>query len=439
MPEEAKQHADSVVLGEADEIWETVLRDAKQGRIQPFYRVEHPPDLTTLQYKRPNPLLDIPSVNQEAIASAFSQNKRKNGFINRLGAPIMKSFLKGGFDNLLHKPLIGPLYKKASLAASKKIAKVFEEHFEEICKIPLGGYPLKKVVQVDRGCPTDCDFCSVTAFNGRKMRNFRIDQLLKDIDELAGDGKGADRFFFLADDNIVGNPRFAMEFFNALKGLKIYWISQATVQMARNEKLLKAASDSGCCAIFYGFESLDQNAVYGTGKKFKVQEYEEIIKRTHDAGIVLLYGAFIFGLPEDTVDVFDKTVDFCIKNQVEMPQLTAVTPLPGTELWKRLEASGMPLLREWNKYDLLTTDVLPPNWEFFTRNNLTRNSVFNLGLKAYRRLLTEEAIDARLSGGYSQAGFMNTLLYLFNYIGKAIAEKEYDLKEESPRASSFGS
>mgnify|MGYP005818591035 CR=1 FL=1 len=313
----------------------------------------------------------------------------------------------------------------------KKIAQEGEKYFDSICKVPLGGYPLKKVVQVDRGCPTDCDFCSVTAFNGRKMRNFRIDQLLQDIDELAGDGKGADRFFFLADDNIVGNPKFAMEFFEALKGLKIHWISQATVQMARNEKLLKAASDSGCCAIFYGFESLDQNAVLGTGKRFKVQEYEEIIKRTHEAGIVLLYGAFIFGLPEDTVDVFDRTVDFCIKNQVEMPQLTAVTPLPGTTLWKRLTENGVSPSKEWTKYDLVTFDVLPRDHEFLKKNNITKERMFNLWLKGYRQLFTENAIDARLSGAHSQAGFMNLLLYTFNYIGKYIAEKEYQYKEEN--------
>ena len=442
MPEEAKQHADSVCLGEADEIWETILEDAKKGRLQPFYKVQTPPDLLKVRYKRPNPLLNIPSVDPEVLskivaghlnASANGNGTKETGALGRLlnaaGTPLMKKFVKGGFDGLFRVPVAGKLYKKASLSGIKALVRRFEDVLPAICNAPVGGYPLKKVVQVDRGCPTDCDFCSVTAFNGRKMRNFRIDQLLQDIDELAGDGKGADRFFFLADDNIVGNPKFAAEFFEALKGLKISWISQATVQMARNDKLLKLASDSGCCAIFYGFESLQQEAVYGVGKKFKVQEYEDIIKKTHDHGIVLLYGAFIFGLPGDTLDVFDRTVDFCVKNQVEMPQFTFITPLPGTRLWKKHEESGEPLSREWNKYDLLNADVLPPDSEFLRQNNITREQVFNLGLKAYRKMFTDEAIDARLSGAYSQAGFMNLLLYTFNYIGKYIAEKEYSYKE----------
>jgi hypothetical protein len=112
-----------------------------------------------------------------------------------------------------------------------------------------------------------------------------------------------------------------------------------------------------------------------------------------------------------------------------MPQFTAITPLPGTRLWKKYEESGKPLSREWNKYGLLNPDVLPPNSEFLRRNNITKEQAFNLGLKAYRKVFTDEAIDARLSGAYSQAGFMNLLLYMFNYIGKYIAEKEYSYKE----------
>jgi radical SAM superfamily enzyme YgiQ (UPF0313 family) len=281
---------------------------------------------------------------------------------------------------------------------------------------------MKNLLQVGRGCPTGCEFCSVTAFNGKKMRNFRIDQLLKDIDEMAGDRKGLSRLFFFPDDNIVGNPRFATEFFEALKGMKIYWYSQATIQLARNEKLLKLASDSGCCGIFYGFESIRQDGVYSVGKKFKVQEYEDIIKKTHDHGIIMLYGSFIFGLEGDTVDVFDRTADFCIKNQVEFMQFSFLTPLPGTKLWHKLEHQGTQVSRDWWKYDFFNSEVMAPDDEVLKRNNLTHERARELWVGVYKKVYSEDGIRARLSGGHSQAEFMNAILYPLNYNVKYLIE-----------------
>ena len=443
MPEEAKQHADSVCLGEADEIWATILHAAKAGKLQPFYKAETLPDLAKIEYKRPNPLLHAPSVDPGVVWDAMTLGQNGNsGLVKKMIRAAGKPFLPLGekfVRSWINAPFKGvsaaaspdsPLKKLAGRALSRFSSPILEG-FDRLSTSPLGGYFLKRTIQIERGCPIDCDFCSVTAFNGRRTRSYRIDQLLKDIDALAGDRKGVDRFFFLTDDNIVGNPKFAMEFFEALKGLKIHWISQATVQMARNEKLLKAASDSGCSAIFYGFESLDQDAVYGTGKKFKVQEYEEIIKRTHDAGIILLYGAFIFGLPGDTLAVFDKTAEFCIKNQVEMPQLTTVTPLPGARLWKTLKESGAPLPQDWSKYDLVTPSVMPAEWEFFKKNNITPQQAARLANKAYKKILSDEGIRARLSGNHSQASYMNRIVYLMNQALRAIVEIEDANSEEA--------
>lgn len=442
MPEEAKQHADSVCLGEADEIWETILKDAKAGKLQPFYKAETLPDLTKIEYKRPNPLLHTPSVDPSVVWDTMTLGQNGNsGLIKKmiraggkpflpLGEKFVRSWINAPFKGIPANDSPDSFLKKLAGRALSRFSSPIIEAFDRLSTSPLGGYFLKQLVQTERGCPINCDFCSVTAFNGKKMRNFKIDQLLKDIDELAGDRKGVDRFFFLTDDNIVGNPKFAMEFFEALKGLKIHWISQATVQMARNEKLLKAASDSGCSAIFYGFESLEQDAVYGTGKKFKVQEYEEIIKRTHDAGIILLYGAFIFGLPGDTLAVFDKTADFCIKNQVEMVQLTTVTPLPGARLWKALQESGLPMSQDWSKYDLVTPSVMPAEWEFFKKNNITPQQATKLANKAYKKIFSEEGIRARLSGNYSQADYVNRIAYIMNRAAQAILEiQEADSEE----------
>src|SRR5262249_38681578 len=51
-PEWTRAHADSVVIGEAEETWPEVLRDARAGRLQPVYRSRQPPDIKTLPLPR---------------------------------------------------------------------------------------------------------------------------------------------------------------------------------------------------------------------------------------------------------------------------------------------------------------------------------------------------------------------------------------------------
>jgi len=48
LPNEAKMHADSVVIGEAEESWPRLLRDFEKGELQSFYQQKHPTDLQTL-------------------------------------------------------------------------------------------------------------------------------------------------------------------------------------------------------------------------------------------------------------------------------------------------------------------------------------------------------------------------------------------------------
>jgi radical SAM superfamily enzyme YgiQ (UPF0313 family) len=95
MPEEASQHADSVVVGEGEEIWGTVLADAKKGKLQPVYKAE-PPDLSKVEYKRRNPLLDIPSVDTSVVAKLLQDKPNSSD-----GDAV------GGIGRWLRTPILG--------------------------------------------------------------------------------------------------------------------------------------------------------------------------------------------------------------------------------------------------------------------------------------------------------------------------------------------
>ncbi|MCM8828797.1 MAG: B12-binding domain-containing radical SAM protein, partial [Candidatus Omnitrophica bacterium] len=201
------------------------------------------------------------------------------------------------------------------------------------------------LVQTTRGCPFNCDFCSVSDFFGRTYRTRPIPDIIREVKLL----KNRSVIFFV-DDNIAGQKDYARELFNALIPLKVRWFSQASIIIARDAELLKLAAKSGCKALFIGFESIFSDSLKQVGKNInRVNEYKEGIKRLHDHGIGVI-GAFIFGFDSDTKDVFDETIDFIEENRIELASFSILTPLPGTRLYKKLDEEKRIFERDWSKY-----------------------------------------------------------------------------------------
>ncbi|MEK6692267.1 MAG: radical SAM protein [Nitrospirota bacterium] len=266
MPAEAGLHADSVVIGEAEETWPRLIKDFKRGELKPIYRQEGLPSLENLPFQR----LD------------------------------------------LLKP---------------------------------GAYMTNNCVQTSRGCPHGCDFCSVTKFFGKTYRYRPVKDVIKEVESLPGD------YLVFVDDNIAGNRRYAKELFTALKPLKKRWGSQSSLSLANDPELLKLAADSGCGGMFVGIETLSQDNLQGVNKGFnRVSSYNDLIRRFHDNGIMLNAG-IIFGFDNDDESVFEKTVDFLIKNHVGLVLFSILTPLPGTGFYKKVEQEGRIIDRDWTHYD----------------------------------------------------------------------------------------
>jgi radical SAM superfamily enzyme YgiQ (UPF0313 family) len=126
----------------------------------------------------------------------------------------------------------------------------------------------------------------------------------------------------------------------------------ATIQIAKNERLLQKAQESGCVSLFIGFESLQQESLDGVSKRFvSAKELPDLVKtiQNHHIGI---HGSFIFGFDQDDPTVFRKTIDFVQKNNIELPNFSILTPFPGTPLQKGLEEEGRIFDRDWSHYDM---------------------------------------------------------------------------------------
>lgn len=207
-----------------------------------------------------------------------------------------------------------------------------------------------QVLQTSRGCPLGCSFCTVTKMYGSKHRTRPVAHVVEEIKRFPS------RIFFFVDDNIFFTKAYAYELFEALIPLKIKWGSQGSLEMiARDEKLLKLAVDSGCISLFVGIESIDQEILDLANKSFnKVRNYEAHIRKITRAGVNVI-GAFMFGFDQDTKETLNGVYRFAMRNRLALVNTGIMTPFPGTAFYDQA-------MREKRIFDF--------NWERYTGANL---------------------------------------------------------------------
>ena len=210
------------------------------------------------------------------------------------------------------------------------------------------GHFFTNTIQTTRGCPFDCEFCSVTAFYGRKYRKRPLDQVLAELQQL----RAVNSFAFFVDDNIVADRRYALELFAGMRGMGLKWLSHAPIDFAEDRELLAAAGESGCVGMFVGFESLNQDSLAAMGKVTnRAASYREYADLFRDHGIGIL-GSFVMGCDGDTPAVFEETLRFCEDARLEAAIFPILTPYPGTRIRQRLEAEGRIISSNWRDYDM---------------------------------------------------------------------------------------
>jgi radical SAM superfamily enzyme YgiQ (UPF0313 family) len=266
VPDDAQPHADSIVVGYAEEEWPRLLRDFVAGDLQHRYTQ--------------SPQLDL-----------------------------------AGF----------PLPDRTVLPRSRYItADVFE---------------------ATRGCTHNCSFCVVPSAWGRKPLQKPIEEVVADIRQ-----RRARRAIFI-DLNLIADKHYAMQLFEALVPLKIHWYGLATTLLCQDLPLLNLVARSGCRGLLMGLESLSRRNLGDNQKPFNNPEsFRQLVAQLHDRKISL-QGCFVFGLDDDTPNVFLETARFAVDAGIDLPRFAIVTPFPGTSLYARLKSEGRILTTNWELYD----------------------------------------------------------------------------------------
>ncbi|MHC4691000.1 MAG: B12-binding domain-containing radical SAM protein [Planctomycetota bacterium] len=233
----------------------------------------------------------------------------------------------------------------------------------EIKNVPLARHDLLDTryafgaIQTTRGCPLNCSFCSVTAFNGARYRQRPITDVVREFQSIH------EKRVLVVDDNLIGTrPEHitrAKDLFRAMAqaNLRKEWVAQATINFADDEELLALAAKAGCRGVFIGFESLSPDGLQEIGKKFnllKGRDFRASIRRIQRHNI-LVVGSFIIGLDIDEAGIGKSIAEVARQYGLDNLNVLFLTPLPGTRLWDQMKSQ-----------DRIALNTFPQDWKYYT-------------------------------------------------------------------------
>ncbi len=241
-------------------------------------------------------------------------------------------------------------------------------------------YLYTNVVSASRGCPNRCDFCYNSCPNRIYVRR-PIGDVLRDIRSLGT------RHVLFIDDNFIGSPSYTRSLLAAMKPLHLKWSAAVTAGILGFPELLDLMAETGCQSLFIGFESVNNASLEAVHKENRFEKYEKLIEAIHSRGI-MINASMVFGLDGDGPEVFQNTLDFLVKNKIETLTSHILTPYPGTELYRRMEAEGRITDRDLSHYN--TAHVV------FKPKGMTAEELTSGYLWMYRQFYSFRNIARRL-------------------------------------------
>lgn len=275
------------------------------------------------------------------------------------------------------------------------LKKVYKKKLTQL-KTPLPRYELllgKKIgnflpVQAGRGCPKTCSFCSIYCLYRGQYLKREISEVIRDIKRIRELGF---RQFLLLDDNIFSDRDYAVKLCAEIKKLKMKWMTQCSIDIAKDEELLEIISKSGCYVLSFGLESITRESLVSMNKSWAdPDKYAEQIRIIRRHGIDIST-EMVVGAEGDTLESIQNTADFIADNHIAVPRFYILTPIPGTKFFDEMQAQNRIYNTDIYSYNGCEAVHIPKN---MTPEELTKaywdlyNKVYSVRCIIKRTLLT---------------------------------------------------
>lgn len=200
-------------------------------------------------------------------------------------------------------------------------------------------------IQYSRGCPYDCEFCSITMLNGRRPRAKDRGQFINELNVLYKQGwRGG---VSVVDDNFIGNKRIlknetlpAIIDWSKQRKYPFQFITEVSVNLADDEALTNMMVDAGFGSVFVGIETPSGEGLKECGKSQNLKrDLLDSVQKLQRKGLIVSAG-FIVGFDSDRPAIFDDQISFIQKSGIVSAMVGLLNAPTGTKLFKRLKAEN---------------------------------------------------------------------------------------------------
>jgi radical SAM superfamily enzyme YgiQ (UPF0313 family) len=272
-----------------------------------------------------------------------------------LGVTIVKGEVEGHWAGILEDAVRGRLRALYDFADDKPdlsqapVPAVQPSYLKRFVWSKFG------TIDLGRGCPFNCSYCTIINVQGRKMR-YRDPGLV--VSAIRENHRRHDvGYYFFTDDNFARNPKWE-ETFDLLaqlrekEGLPIEFMMQVDVLSYKIPRFVEKAARAGCTQAFIGMESLNPANLAAVGKRQNhVEEYRDLIDAYRTGGVACHVG-YMLGFPFDTPDSVRADLRRLTEEvRPDQASFFMLTPLPGSRDHQRLVQEGVPLDPDFNNYD----------------------------------------------------------------------------------------
>lgn len=265
------------------------------------------------------------------------------------------------------------------------------------------------IIMTTRGCPYMCSFCASQKFYDRKIRFRSINNVIEEIKYLV-ENFGIKEVHF-EDDNLTMKRNHVQELCRQIikNKIQISWACPNGIRADKvDEKILKLMKQAGCYFVAFGIESASPKILNNIHKLESIETINKAIEIADKVGIEC-QGFFIFGLPGETKETIQESINFAKNSKLTRAQFMILDIIPGSELWYTLEGKFKP---NWKKNSYKEPEWLP--------EGLTRKDLMDAQSESFKKFYLRPIILFRFIRfiKFSQIKFLLQRFGEYRLIGK---------------------